>query len=245
VKAIVLAAGAGRRLGPWTERHPKALLRFGAESLLGRHLHLLDEAGVEEIAVVTGYMAGQIEREIRAYSGRAPVSTLYNPCYREGSALSVLTAAGILAGSDCILMDADLLYEKELMRRLLAPGQPDCLLVDPGFVDTGEEVKVAVRADGAALELGKSVSADSRIAGESVGMFRLSAATGVRLVEELRAQTASNPCVEYEPAIDSLLKSVRVSCVSVEGLAWIEIDFPEDVERARTLIYPRVAAAGA
>ena len=238
MKAIILAAGVGRRLGPFTERHPKSLLRFGGESLLGRHLRLLGDHGVQEITVVAGHLAGQVEAEIAASPCSAPVRVAINPLYRRGSALSVLAASDVLENSGCVLMDADLLYEQELLERLLRAESANCLLVDGRLHDSGEEVKVVVRPDGLACELGKSIRGAGMVAGESVGIFKFDQAAGRSLVERLRIMADADPDVEYESGISDLMRDVDLGCVKVDGLAWIEIDFPEDVERARARVYP-------
>jgi choline kinase len=243
VKAIILAAGVGRRLGSYTDRHPKSLLRFGSETLLRRHLHLLGASGIEEITVVAGHLAEQVEAEVGASACSVPVRIVINPLYRRGSALSVLAASDVLANSDCLLMDADLLYEKALLERLLRAESPNCLLVDSGFVDSGEEVKVVTRPDGRAWKLGKSVPGEGEVAGESVGIFKFARPAGLRLVNLLRCMVEGDPDVEYEMAISDLMQDFDLACVTVAGLAWIEIDFPEDVERARTQVYPRLGEA--
>jgi choline kinase len=240
MKAIILAAGSGRRLGAFTDRHPKSLLRFGGETLLRRHLRLLGAAGMTEIVVVAGYLAGQIEAEVAAAACGVPVRVILNPRYRGGSALSLLAASNVLAGSPSVVMDADLLYGPEMLRRLLDAESPNCLLVDGTSEDSGEEVKVVVAPGGRVLELGKSVSSQGRIAGESVGIFKFGESAGRRLAALLRTMSDADQSVEYESAICGLVKECEVFCVSADGLPWIEIDFPEDVERARDQIYSRL-----
>ena len=240
MKAIILAAGVGKRLEAFTERRPKSLLRFGGKTLLRRHLLHLGALGIEEITVVAGHLAGQIEAEVAGTACPAPVRIVVNPLYHRGSALSLLAAANVLTDSPCLLMDADLLYERELLRRLLRAESPNCLLVDSRLEDTGEEVKVVVRPDGRVLGLGKSVRAEGRVAGESVGIFKFDDSAGHRLVTHLRAMSEADPDVEYEMAICELAKDCELVPVSADGLAWIEIDFPEDLERARAHVYPRL-----
>jgi len=240
MKAIILAAGSGRRLGAFTERLPKSLLRFGNETLLGRHLRLLGSLGITEIMVVAGHLAGQVEAEVAAASCGAPVRVIVNPHYRRGSALSLLAASDVLGVSPCVVMDADLLYGPEMLRRLLGAESPNCLLVDSALEDSQEEVKVVVGPGGRVLELGKSVRGEGRVTGESVGIFKFDDSAGGRLVARLKTMSDADPDVEYETAICDLVKDCEVFCVSADGLAWIEIDFPEDVGRARAQVYPRL-----
>jgi choline kinase len=57
----------------------------------------------------------------------------------------------------------------------------------------------------------------------------------------LQVETELNAGIEYEPVISQLTKQISIACVHTDKLAWIEIDFPEDVERAKREIYPRIS----
>ena len=240
MKAVILAAGRGRRLGPFTDRHPKCLLRFGGESLLQRHLRLLAASGISEITVVAGYLAEQIRTEVSASACPAPVRVVLNPQFDRGSGLSALSAWDVFTSSACLLMDADLLYGEELLERLLRTGSPNCLLVDGVLDDSGEEVKVVVDPDGRPCKLGKSAQPGDLVAGESIGIFRFDRPAGRLLADRLRSLCEADPDAEHETAIDALMREVELASVRADGLPWIEIDFPEDVERASAEIYPRL-----
>jgi choline kinase len=244
MNAVVLAAGVGKRLQPFTDVHPKSLLRFGEETLLERHIKLLGGAGIEAITIVIGHLAEQVREEVCRLKWPAPLRLLHNARYREGSALSLLTAADALSGTSSLVMDGDILYGRELLHRLIQAPWPNCLLADPESRDSGEEVKVVVREDGRVCELGKRVHGGGRVVGESVGMFKFEPLAGKGLADRLRSATASDPSIEYEPVIDGLLKEFRVDYVSVKGLPWTEIDFWGDVERARAEVYPRLVRSG-
>jgi choline kinase len=118
----------------------------------------------------------------------------------------------------------------------------DCLLVDDRLVDSGEEVKVVSRSDGRVYELGKQVRREGVVIGESVGIYKFSAETTHGLIDALRRAVRENPDVEYETVIDSLLEQIPMRYVRVGDLPWIEIDFPQDVDRARDEIWPDIAS---
>jgi len=68
-RALILAAGRGRRMG--ADAPPKALLRFGGNSLLARHLAILDACGVRQVAITIGYCAADLRNEWRGMSAAA------------------------------------------------------------------------------------------------------------------------------------------------------------------------------
>lgn len=244
MNAIVLAAGRGRRLGEFSNRHPKCLLEFNGTTLLGHHLRQLADTGqIELISIVTGYLAGQVAREAHSVPRDVPVELVHNPRFELGSGLSLLAARAVLESNDCIIMDADLLYGPELLARPLDSRHPNCLLVDGRLEDSGEEVKVVARPDGSVCELGKVISDQARPIGESVGVFRFQRTVATLLVGLLQRLTERDPNVEYEPAINQLLGHAQVGFERVDDLPWIEIDFEADVERARTVVAPQLRLA--
>lgn len=243
MNAIILAAGHGKRLRPFSDQHPKSLLEFDGDTLLARHLRLLDAAGMSEIWVVAGHLASQIEAALAAIPTAAPVHLVHNQRYHLGNALSLLHAAEALSGGPSIAMDADLLYDPEIIERLLACEWPDSLLVDPQLSDSGEEVKVALNAEGWVTEVAKKIEGGGRIAGESLGIFRFGESAGRCLAERLPAMIEADPQLETENAVTRLAQDFHIAPVSVAGLPWIEIDFWDDVTRANNEILPRLSGA--
>jgi choline kinase len=248
MKAVMLAAGIGVRLGPAvTEHPPKVLLRFGGKSLLQRHIEILKRHGVEELVLGVGYHQDEIEQEIADLSAEDFVRTVFNEDYDEGNIVTLWTLRDELCwGGPVLLMDADVLYDERLVRRLVISRHENCLLLDRAFTPGDEPVKLCIR-DGEIVEFRKWLSTEFDFCGESVGLFKLSA----RVAEKVIAQTSlylmqGRRRDPYEEAIrDVLLTSQRrtFSFEDITGLPWIEIDFAADVERATSEILPRILAA--
>ena len=121
MRAIILAAGLGWRLGGGEEQPPKCLLRFDGTTLIERHLRALAAAGVREVHLGVGYRAADIEAEVARLRPSMPVHLVHNPDYREGNVVTLHTLRdAMLAGGDVLLMDADVLYHADLLHRLRA-----------------------------------------------------------------------------------------------------------------------------
>ena len=119
MKALILAAGVGRRLGEAAGGRPKALLTFGGKTLLRRHVELLAAAGVDEVVIGVGHRAAAIEAELARIGSERPIRSVHNPRYREGSVVTLWTLRHELAfGGDVLLMDADVLYDRRILSRL-------------------------------------------------------------------------------------------------------------------------------
>lgn len=247
MRAIILAAGIGRRLGA-THRGAKSLLEFGGRTLLARHLDNLAASGARHIAVCVGHEAGTLRNAIASSAHARLVSSVLNPAYDQGSVVSLWTMRHYLrAGGDVIVMDADVLYHAALLQRLATTRVRNCFLLDRDFEPGEEPVKLCVR--GARLvEFRKHLAPDLQyeFAGESVGFFRFDEATARRLAEQTGQYVVDGRRQEpYEEAIrDLLLASPQdFGFEDVTGVPWVEIDFPQDIARARETILPRLDAA--
>ena len=240
MRAVMLAAGVGRRLG---QPESKVLLRFGGRTLLQRHLAILGALGVRDLTIGIGHEALAIERAL-AGLGRHEVSTVYNPDYEEGSILTLMCVREALtAGGPVLLMDGDVLYDRRVLAPLIETRHADCLLVDRAWEPGDEPVKVGL-SRGVPADFGKTIDPATDAIGESVGFFRLSeaaakalVATAGRMIEDGGRQRP------MEDAVAAVLRAAAppFGFEDVTGLPWIEIDFPEDVERAETDILPRLA----
>ena len=244
-RAIILAAGVGRRLGPDNAGAPKVLLAFGGTSLLARHLRILQQAGVADITIVVGFAAGQIRSALAGLSGGLAVRTIDNPDFREGSVVSLWAAREVLrSGAPVLLMDGDVLYDRRLMARLVDSRLPDSLLLDRGIEPGDEPVKLCVR-DGVIVDFRKKPTETHDFFGESVGFFRFAPQTAAELAGRAETYvTSGRRSMEYEePIRDMIMQSApgRFGFEDITGLPWTEIDFPEDVVKAAALL-PELAA---
>lgn len=254
MKAVLLAAGVGERLRPFTDHHPKCLAEVGGRSLLDRHLDILAEApAVDGVTLVVGYLDDQIRHAVRAWqdawpaaAAALPVTFYDNEAFRLGSILSLYAAREVLLDDDAIVMDADVLYHPEVMRRLVDSPHANCFLIDADADESGEEMMVCIRG-GRALHIGRSHHASTKdpsweLKGEGVGFFRLERAVAPRLItiiEGLLAQGRER--AEYEEALAVLMGEVFCGFEHIGDLPWTEIDFPDDLERAAREVLPALA----
>jgi choline kinase len=240
VKAIILAAGVARRLAPLTDRTHKCLLEVGGRPLLSRMLMALDAVGIRESILVVGHCADQVREVAGRRVGRMGIRYVENPDYTRGSVLSLYAARAHL-GDPVVVMDADVLFPREFLRRLLAAPAPSAFLIDRGFQDTGEEVKFYTRGE-RVVALGKKVVPETwDVIGEGVGFFKCGAEAGPALVPLLeRVVTESSGLSEYEDALHLLVQQHHVGWVDITALPWTEIDFAEDLRRAREEVLAQV-----
>src|SRR5262245_25116018 len=246
MRAVLLAAGRGIRLGPIGSERPKCLLSFDGRSLLRRHVECLHAHRIEEIAIAVGYREADVQAELDALELRRRPRTLRNPHFERGSVVSLWSMRDALcAGGDVLIMDADVLYDPGILGRLVTRAG-NVFLIDRKFDDTGEEaVKLCLRR-GTPVEFRKRLAPDLEydLAGESVGFFRfaepMARALARRCGEYVAAERWDEP---YEEVIRDLLLAAPAEfrVEDITGLPWIEIDFADDVRRAEEEILPRLA----
>lgn len=240
MKAVMLAAGVGRRLGNTGDR-PKCLLEFGGKSLLERHIECLRRANVSELVLGVGFDAHRVEAALKQFAGDMVVKTVFNADY-EHESITTLWALRDHLDSDLLLMDADVLYDDRIIRRLCASRHANAFLLDRDFEAGDEPVKLCVR-EGTLVEFRKKVEVNYDFCGESVGFFRFSGNMARKLGRAAERYAQAHAFSEgYEEAIRDVLlaEPQQFGYEDITGLPWMEIDFPEDVKRAREEILPRL-----
>ena len=242
--ALILAAGRGQRLGLRGTQGPKCLLRLGGRTLLARHLDALVACGVERARVVVGYRADDICAEISALSPPIPVDFVVNEEFLRGPVVSL--HVGLQASADdrdLLIMDADVLYPRALLARLVDSSCLPCVLLDTTSTQTGEEMMVGVRAGAAQCFVRRIDPEQWDLVGETVGFLKVGASQITSLqIAAKEAIAEGGKDQEYERAYDRLLASGPFGVECVDDLPWMEIDFPTDVARADREILPRIEA---
>lgn len=236
MKAIILSAGQGSRLGHLTIDRPKCLIDFAGKSLLDWQLDVLTANGVTEAVVVTGFRDDQIEACLAKRTGGPAVRTIYNPFYRVADNLGSLYIAKQEIAGDCVVWNGDTLVSRSLMARVLANPRPGIsVTVDrkPQYDD--DDMKV-VEAGGRLKAIGKRIS--EGVNAESIGLlaFRGDGAERFREAIETAIRTPEGTTIWYLRVIHHIAQSSDVWTFDIRGEEWGEVDFPPDVESARELV---------
>jgi choline kinase len=239
MKAIILAAGIGKRFTEVTGQRPKCLIELRGKTLLERTLTALGTAGVTEAVIVIGYRGEMIERRIGSLCAGVRVRYVFNAQYEKGAILSLWSARDEF-NDDILIMDADVLFPITLIDRLVRSSHPNCFLLDASAVNTGEEQMLLTRG-GRVVNIVRGGSGNYDVVGESVGFLKVSRTDAPLLrsiLEDLTQQ--GRDTIEHEEAYPAFLSRRDVRFERVDDLPWIEIDFPADLERAEREVLPRI-----
>lgn len=237
MKVVILSAGQGRRLLPWTHDLPKCLLPFAGRPLIGWQLAALAANAVDEVIVVTGFGAHEVEHAVAEHTPPGlKVRTVFNPFFGVADNIASCWAArGYLQG-DVALLNGDTLFEPEILGRAVAQASaPVNIAVDTKAVYDADDVKVTLR-DGKVARIGKTLSPEATHA-EAVGLTLFRGLGGPLFVTAIEAVMHRPRGVgrRYLTALDHLAGRGVVAAPSVAGSAWAEVDYPGDLGRAEML----------
>lgn len=238
VKAIILAAGTGSRMGGLTSRTPKSLLKIGKYTILEMMLSHIQSCGISEIAIVLGHQQNQIKYYIMHVFPHLDVSFIVNDKYLEtNTAYSLLLTKAFVDNSAFIKFDADVVFERRILKNLLLSPHENCLCIDQDISLDQEEVKVILNNNGLVCQVSKMIAPADAL-GESIGIEKFGAKAANDLFDELTLMMQEKAHYQnyYEAAYENLIhQGTPLHALALNGLTWIEIDTPEDFIQALRL----------
>ncbi|HUF11880.1 MAG TPA: phosphocholine cytidylyltransferase family protein [Longimicrobiales bacterium] len=234
MKAIILAAGMGSRLGPKAKGRPKALQKVGGGTLIEHQLEALSAEGIGPVVVVVGHGADQI----RSVLGDSVEYVVNERPDATNSLYSLWLAADHLSEEGVMLLNCDVLFHPEVLKRLQRVNG-SALAYDSTSHGGSEQTKVGLRGS-RIVDLGKDFP-ETGARGENLGIIRLDGEGAIALKRRAEAIiTAGGEKTWVTEAIRSILAEVEITGVNMAGLPWVEIDFPYDLDRARRQVWPAI-----
>ena len=239
---VILAAGMAKRLRPLTDTKPKCLLEVGGRTLLERTVRAMQQAGISEFVVVTGYRADQIRTFLDNLEpldslDKPTFHFLHNADYEHNNNIYSLWMAGeFVRGKEFLLMDSDILCDPAAVARIA--HEPESALALNRHECGEEEIKVIVDGDGHITEISKVCSIQDAI-GESVGIEKMTADYSTALYKELDQMIEKEGLIDvfYERCFERLIPQGHTfRVVDTTNYFSYELDTPEDFQRAQELM---------
>ena len=241
MKAIILAAGASKRLLPLTHNLPKCLITVGDKSILEHQLDAVDCAGIPHAVIVVGYLKEKIIDCIGSDYGRnCTISYIENPEYETTNTIySLYLAKDEFRYDDFIYFNADVLFHREIVELLIDHPKKNVLAVD--YKRCGEEeVKFTTDGNKRILKLGKYIPTDEA-EGEFIGIAKFGKNVSEYFIEKLAYYSnKGEKNLFFEKAVEDILEADTFCPLDVTHIPNIEIDFPEDLDAAQKSVYPGI-----
>ena len=247
MRAIILAAGSGLRLGEYTQDIPKTLVDVNGKSILERQISLLKEYGINEIFVVTGY-----KREKHVLKN---IEYIFNARYSETEQLTSMMVARRKIFGDVLIIFGDIIFDSDILQQVLSSKDDIAISVDTDWEKSYEERsdnpksiadKVLIKQEKIVQISAKEISVEPKnVVGEFLGIIKLStdgSRTLVKKYEELEKShngkfhdADSLKKAKLVDILQELIDSkIEISPLIISG-KWCEIDTPKDLERAKKI----------
>ncbi len=231
IKAVILAAGVGSRIRPMTDNCPKSLLKVGDYTILEMMISHIQDCGINEVILVLGYLQEQIKDYVKTKFPDLNACFVRNDKYAEtNTGFSLMLAEDFIKESAFVKFDADVVFDKEILKNLIECKYSNCLCIDKNSNLDAEEIKVIIDDQNRVVKASKIVNPKDAV-GESIGIEKIDGETAMLLFAELRImmEDGQNHQEYYEAAYERLIKKyVPFYALDISGLKWIEIDTKED-----------------
>lgn len=237
-KAIILSAGMGTRLRPYSENKPKSMVELFGVPMLIRQLNVIEKyLDKKNISAITGYKSKCLEGVVE--------NLFHNPRYNETNMVCSLFCGQDFMNDDLIICYGDIVYEEYVFEKLLKSDGDVSVVVDTGFVDlwsirsdnpVDDTESLKIDVDGNLIELGKKVSSMDEPQGQYIGLIKVSKNYIKKFIDfyERQKQEATDIKSFENMYMTDFIQSIIDSGVKVQAVkidkGWIEVDTVEDLE---------------
>ncbi|MBT2470127.1 phosphocholine cytidylyltransferase family protein [Streptomyces sp. ISL-66] len=243
---LVLAAGAGRRLRPYTDTLPKALVPVGPEgdeesiTVLDLTLGNFAEVGLTEVAIVVGYRKEAVYERREALEAKygVKITLIDNDKAEEWNNAYSLWCARDVLRQGVILANGDTVHPVSVEKTLLAArgdGRKIILALDTVKQLADEEMKVITDGDKGVRRITKLME-PATATGEYIGVTLIEPEAAEALAEALKTTFERDPDLYYEDGYQQLVNDgFTIDVAPIGDVKWVEIDNHDDLAKGRTI----------
>jgi choline kinase len=236
---MVLAAGAGRRLRPYTDTLPKALVPVDDETtILDLTLSNFSKVGLKDVAVIVGYKSEAVEDRKKDLESRHGVNLelIFNDKAEEWNNAYSLWCARDLFSQGFLLANGDTVHPVGVQETLLANRGPAILLaVDTVKKLAEEEMKLTIDCAGNLAKITKLMDPQSAF-GEYIGLTLVEPEAADKLSSALETTWKLNPDLYYEDGYQEYVdRGGVINLQPIGEVSWVEVDNHDDLAKARSI----------
>ena len=247
MKAIILAAGQGIRLRPYTDNYPKCMVEYNGKPIIDYILESLNNAGISDIVIVDGYKKEALE----SYLSSKHIKFCTNEKYGSTNMVYTLFCSENEMNDDIIISYADIIYRENIIKKLQEDKSDFSVIVDKNWKELWklrmenpllDAETMKIDSDGYIYELGQKPQSFDEIQGQYIGLVKISKEF---LPEVTKYYKSLDKSAIYDGKtfdnmfmttfIQSLIDNVKKpKAVFIEG-GWVEIDSCQDIEAYKSL----------
>ncbi len=242
-KALILAAGTGKRLGILTRDIPKCLLKIDSERcLIDFSLEALVENGIKEITFITGFREDKLKKHVlEKWAGKSKFDFIYNEKYEEYNNIYSAYLARDLWDDETVLLNSDIIFDQRILSDFVskltssALEKKSYLVIDNSKKLISEDMKVEVNTKGEIKKISKKLNNETSY-GEYIGITYLRDSERIKFLQSLEKNVENKKLdIYYEDALADILINSSVFPCSTNGLLWTEVDTEEDYKAAKNI----------
>tara|TARA_Y100000817_G_C16776946_1_gene508757 strand:- start:69 stop:758 length:690 start_codon:yes stop_codon:yes gene_type:complete len=223
--ALILAAGKGTRLG--LNDSPKCLIEFGTSSLIEYQIKCLNELGIKNIHIITGYFPEKIKSKIGDLA-----NYIHNPEFSSTNNICSILCAKNFMSDDFICIYGDLFFDKKILENCFSSKKDIVLTVEKNLREETSRVKIK---DDKIILVNKNINFNEAD-GNFIGMAKFSKNIITKLFNSIEKIAKNDSQSYYTSAIEDLIQNgTDVHFVTTENLSWMDIDTPDDLIHAQEL----------
>ena len=239
-QAVIMAGGLGSRFGNRTQAMPKGFIEIDGLAMVERSVQKLIAAGIEEIIIGTGHCSEFYDELAKKYP---IIKTVRNDNYENTSSMGTLEVCTPLVKESALLLESDLLYDS-IGLFVLQNEERDNVILASGKTNSHDEVYLEVDDKGILCGVSKDKSKIKNLAGELVGISKVTKSFLNKMVSFYDKTRAQNAKIDYESVFCQIAQDSNegepIYVRKIEYYAWTEIDDEAMLERANKEVYPRI-----
>lgn len=247
MKVLILAAGEGRRLRPYTKDRPKCMVLFREKSIISYILNALDKVSLIDIGIVTGYENGVLNQYLQENYHHKEIKLYHNPLYSNTNMVYTMFCAESFFDSrnDLIISYSDIIYNEKVLQQLINSEEGISVVIDKDWeklwktrmnnpLDDAETMKLDY--EGYIKELGKKPKSYDEIEGQYIGLIKISK-TMIEDVKKFYYSLDRNKIYD-DKNFDNMYMTTflqrlidegfKIKPIAISG-GWLEIDSVDDL----------------
>ncbi|MHA1874274.1 MAG: phosphocholine cytidylyltransferase family protein [Candidatus Heimdallarchaeaceae archaeon] len=234
MKAIILASGIGKRLLPLTKDKPKSLINVGKKTIIEMQLDNLKENGIKDIIITTGPFEDKMQLFLREKYPDLNISYVPNPQYDTTNYIYSLWLTKDLINDDIILIHGDLVFDKELLKRIIENREKNLVAVNKKADVPKKDFKAEIENE---IVVNIGVNNFSKNSFLSMPLYKFSKKDFLAWIDEIDLELRNGNLQYYaEDAFNKISDKIILKPLYFEKELCMEIDTKEDLDNAKKLI---------
>lgn len=238
MKVIILAAGVGSRLQPFTKNIPKPLIKIKNKEILGYQLDIFTKNGIKKFVIAVGAFKEKIITYVKNNYPRIKVEFVYNPLYKKTNYIYTLWLTKKFVDDDIILVHGDLIFEESLLERIIK-SPTTSVLVGQGKKISEKDFKALIK-DKRVIKIG--VNLVGKNVYQCMPLYKFKQRDFLLWLEKIEEFVEKGLTNLYaEDALNEIIDEIKIYPTYYTEELCMEVDTMEDIKKVENLLYKRGA----